>query len=439
MGADSRDASRPTPSPRRVIAAYLVVSVISTLAASIIWGINTLFLMDAGLDIFRVMLVNSSFTVGQLIFEVPTGVIADTIGRRASLLLGALTLMTATLLYVASAHFQWGLWAFVGASVLIGLGFTFQTGATDAWLVDALHAVGYARPMDRVFAWGGMAFGSAMLVGTLAGGALGQIDLALPYLVRSGLLALCIFVTAALITDIGFEPRPLKLRCFADETRKIFDAGVKYGWRHRVVRPLLWVSFTTGVFFLFGFYAWQRYALDLLGRELIWVAGVLAAGSSLAGIVGNAFVGRIMREGSKRRDPARVLAVCTAVLTACTVVIGLVGIVAPTSGLAPFLLAAAVWMGWGVVFGIIGPVRQTFLNEQIASAQRATVLSLDAFFADVGGAAGQPALGYLAKMTSIPIAWVSGSVFLGVAVPLYRRAGSAARARDTDDVQVGGI
>jgi len=80
-------------------------------------------------------------------------------------------------------------------------------------------------------------------------------------------------------------------------------------------------------------------------------------------------------------------------------------------------------------------VRQAFLNDHIPSAQRATVLSLDAFFADVGGAAGQPTLGYLAKATSIPIAWLAGSAFVGMAVPLYRRAGAAAREQGGDETR----
>jgi MFS family permease len=87
--------------------------------------------------------------------------------------------------------------------ILIGLGFTFQTGAVDAWLVDALDFTGYDRPKERVFALGGMAFSAAMLVGTLVGGFLGQVDLSLPYLVRAGLLALTFVVTAILLFASG--------------------------------------------------------------------------------------------------------------------------------------------------------------------------------------------------------------------------------------------
>ena len=66
---------------------YYTYAGIYTLAASIIWGINTLFLLDAGLSIAEVFIANAAFSVGTVLFEIPTGVVADTIGRRASFLL----------------------------------------------------------------------------------------------------------------------------------------------------------------------------------------------------------------------------------------------------------------------------------------------------------------------------------------------------------------
>ncbi len=416
-----------TATAKRVVFIYLASNTLFTLAASVIWGVNTLFLMGAGLTIFEVMLVNSAFTLGSLVFEVPTGVIADTIGRKASFLIASGSLLVSTLLYVAAAQYSLGIWWFVGASVLIGFGFACQTGAVDAWLVDALDYTGFELPKERVFAWGGMAFGSAMLVGTLLGGFLGQVNLSLPYVVRAGLLAVTFLFTALMMRDLGFEPRPLKASTFARETRTIFDAGVTYGWRHKVVRPLLWVSLVGGVFFLFAFYSWQRYALDLLGKEYVWVIGVLTAASSLAGIGGNALVRRIMREGDARRNATKVLATCTAGMAGLAFAVGLVGVIAREPGLAPFAVATVLWLSWGFIFGIVGPVRQAFLNEQIPSAQRATVLSLDAFFADAGGVVGQPALGRVAERFSIPVGWIVGSLFLGLGVPLYARAGRAFR------------
>ena len=73
---------------RKIQRIYLVLIAGNTLAASFIWGVNTLFLLDAGLTNLEEFAANAFFTVGMVIFEVPTGVVADTVGRRASFLLG---------------------------------------------------------------------------------------------------------------------------------------------------------------------------------------------------------------------------------------------------------------------------------------------------------------------------------------------------------------
>ena len=87
----------------RVIRTYLLVTALFNLAASLIWGVDTLFKLHAGLNIFQVMLTNAAFTFGMVVCEIPTGVVADTLGRRVSLLLCIATLFGSTLLYVAIA------------------------------------------------------------------------------------------------------------------------------------------------------------------------------------------------------------------------------------------------------------------------------------------------------------------------------------------------
>src|SRR2546427_11035254 len=88
------------PTPRSIQRTYLLLLLGNTLAASFIWGINTIFLLDAGLSNLEAFAANAFFTAGMVLFEVPTGIVADTIGRRASYLLGTVTLTPSTLLYV---------------------------------------------------------------------------------------------------------------------------------------------------------------------------------------------------------------------------------------------------------------------------------------------------------------------------------------------------
>ena len=80
------------PTPRSIQRTYLTLLLGNTLAASFIWGINTIFLLDAGLSNLEAFAANAFFTAGMVVFEVPTGIVADTVGRRRSYLLGTVTL-----------------------------------------------------------------------------------------------------------------------------------------------------------------------------------------------------------------------------------------------------------------------------------------------------------------------------------------------------------
>src|SRR5215210_4451651 len=108
-----------TDEARRVQRVYLALTVLSTLAASFIWGINTLFLLDAGLSITAAFAANAFFTAGQVLFELPTGIVADTVGRRASYLLGAATLFASTILYVLLWQMKGPFWAWALVSMFL--------------------------------------------------------------------------------------------------------------------------------------------------------------------------------------------------------------------------------------------------------------------------------------------------------------------------------
>ena len=140
------EAVAPAPASRRILAGYFTLAGLYTLSAALIWGVNTLFLLDAGLSFFEVFVANAAFSAGMVLFEVPTGVVADTLGRRVSFLLSVSVLAATTLLYVGLAEVGAGVVPFAIVSVGIGLGYTFYSGAMEAWLVDALDATGIPRP-----------------------------------------------------------------------------------------------------------------------------------------------------------------------------------------------------------------------------------------------------------------------------------------------------
>jgi MFS family permease len=405
----------------RVVRTYLLITGLFNVAASLIWGVDTLFKLHAGLDIFEVMLTNAAFTLGMVVFEIPTGVVADTLGRRVSLLLCIATLFFSTLLYVTIAWRGWGFWPFMLTSVFLGLGYTFYTGAVDAWLVDALKATGYAEPLEGVFARGQMVFGAAMLVGTLGGGLLGQVALSVPYLVRAATFVPLFVLAWIAMVEIGFTPRALEWRRVPTEMRRVFIEGMSFGLHHRVVRPVMFASLVNMSFMIFGFYSWQRYFLDLLGRDLAWVSGLIAALLSLSMIVGNALVRPLSRAIRTRTG---LLAASAAVQAAAVVLCGVLGLGVTTGSVSHgvptrFLVVVALYLVYGVALGLMGPVKQGYLNAHIPSAQRATIISLDSFFANLGGVAGQSGWGYLAKVRSIGEAWMYSGATLLIGVPLY--------------------
>ena len=98
----------------KIVGTYMTLAGLYTLAASFIWSVNTLFLLDAGLSIGEVFIANALFSVGIVVFEIPTGVVADTLGRRLSFLISAATLGVTTVCYLLAAEAEAGIAVFRG-------------------------------------------------------------------------------------------------------------------------------------------------------------------------------------------------------------------------------------------------------------------------------------------------------------------------------------
>jgi MFS family permease len=397
---------------------YLTLTLLTTFAQSFIWGVNTLFLLDAGLSNTEAFAANAFFAVGQVVFEVPTGVVADTRGRRFSYLLGAITLLASTLLYYA----MWQIHApFIGwalASILLGLGFTFFSGATEAWLVDALDATGYAGTLETVLGRAQTVSGAAMLVGSVAGGVVAQAtDLGVPYLLRAGLLGLTLIVAWRAMHDIGFSPR--RGASPVAEIRNVVRGSIDAGWRNPPVRALMLAApFTTGVAF-FAFYASQPYLLQLYGDpEAYSVAGLAAALFAGAQIGGGLLVPYARRLFRRRTDAVLIATIGTVVIL---IVIGWT---------SSFVVALVLLAFWAMTFAVEGPLRQAFINGLIPSEQRATVLSFDSFMGSIGGAAAQPALGRVADVYGYGPSYVVAGVLQALAIPFVLLARRQRAASD---------
>jgi MFS family permease len=400
----------------RVLRTYLTLVAVSTGASSMIWGVNTLFLLDAGLSIGQTFAANAFFTVGMVLFEVPTGVVADTVGRRTSYLLGTATLIGTTLSYLLLWRIQAPFVAWAVVSALLGLGFTFFSGATEAWLVDGLHATGYRGSLEAAFAKGQVVNGIAMMAGSIGGGVLAQVtDLGMPYVARSLLLVATFVVAWRAMRDLGFTPKP-------DASVRGEMAGiVRASLRHGLLNPRVrWVMlagpFTAGVT-VYGFYAAQPYLLELYGRtDSYAIAGLSAgivAGAQIAGGASASSLARVFRD--------RIGTLIGAIVVSA-VMIAAIGMV------TTFWVALVLLMVWGSMFAAMTPVRQAYLNSHIPSAQRATVLSFDNLLGSAGGVVAQPALGRTADVWGYGPAYLMSAVVQVLAVPflgLARRTGKS--------------
>jgi MFS family permease len=396
--------------PEVVQRTYITLVLLQTLAASLIWGVNTLFLLDAGLSLTEAFIANAAYTAGMMIFEVPTGVIADAFGRRLSYILGAGTLLVTTLAYLGLWYVEADIWWWILVSALIGLGFTFFSGATEAWLVDALRATGFEGSVETVFGKGQAAGGAATLVGTIAGGFLGQVSLAIPYLTRSFLLLAVVVAAWLWMHDLGFVPR--RGVAIKPQVVGILRNSVKHGFGNPPVRMfLLAAPFTSGVG-IWAFYAFQPYLLQLFGDpNATYLSGIAAAVFALAQIIG----------GSSVRWVRRVFATRTSVLIGQVLVasLALVG-----AGFAEWLdIPTGFWVAivlltiMSLVGALASPMQQALLNDCIPSEQRATVLSFVSLTGSAGGVITQPALGKVADVFSLGVGYIVAGVIYVLSLP----------------------
>ncbi|CAM3106361.1 Major Facilitator Superfamily protein [Arthrobacter ulcerisalmonis] len=393
------------PEAQKIQRVYLTLTLGNTLAASFIWGINTLFLLDAGLSNFEAFAANAFYTAGMVLFEVPTGVVADSWGRRASFLLGTVTLAVTTFLYYLLWQLSAPFWWWAAASVLLGLGFTFFSGAVEAWLVDALAFAKYDGGLEAVLGKGQMVSGIAMLAGSVAGGVIAQAtNLGVPFLLRAGILLAMFIVAFRLMHDVGFvperSPHPLQA------TRAVLRASIDGGLKNPPIRYMMLAApFTQGVSF-YVFYALQPYLLELFGDPRAYaIAGLAAAIVAGSNVLGGWLAPKV-RSMVRRRTT--VLIVSNVVSAAVLVVL----MFTPEFWLALVLLSV-----WAVVGSAGTPVRQAYLNDMIASRQRATVLSFDSLMGSAGGVVVQPALGRTADLFGYSASLAVGGAVQLLAVP----------------------
>jgi DHA3 family tetracycline resistance protein-like MFS transporter len=395
----------------RPLRVYLLLNGAASLLFSLIFTVDMIYQVSVvGLSPLQLVLVGTTLEATAFLFEIPTGVLADVKSRRLSIIIGYLLTGVAFILEGAFPLFG----TVLLAQVLWGLGYTFTSGATEAWIADEL---GSERAGDA-FLQGSQAGRIGGLVAIPLSILAGSLDVRLP-IVAGGVLFLVLAGFLALaMGEEGFRPTPPGERStWGSMWQTVKDA------RGLVSRqPVLLALLGIGLFY--GLYSegldrlWTPHLLESFaapwGGELspvIWLGG-------LRGIV--AVVGLGAMELARRRlvmQPSRVLA--RLLMANSALIIGGVALL----GLAPTLWLAALAYGLvATLRGVAAPLHQAWYNRRIDDPQvRATLFSVTSQVDALGQIGGGPLVGVVGNVSVRAALVVSAALLLPV-LPLYRVA-----------------
>jgi MFS transporter, DHA3 family, tetracycline resistance protein len=384
---------------------FLIYSGLSELLRTLYFTVAPLYYISTvGLNPLQLVLVGTTLMIAIMISEVPTGVVADTYSRRLSVIIGSVLMGMAFIVEGLIARFA----VVLAAQLCMGVGFTFTSGALQAWIADEREG----RDLESVYLRGAQASNLGGLIGIAASVGLATFGLALPMVVAgAGLLALAAWLALAM-PERGFQPLPQVERGNWRSLVQTARAGMGVV---RVQRALLGVFLIT---FFFGAASetidrlWQVQFLDTIGLPALGLApiawfGAIKAGGLLLGIAAGEFVQRRIGAGG-RIVPA--LAAISAGIMAAMIVFGL------ATTFVPGLLAF-----WAVALlrNVYEPLYLAWVNGHTTSQVRATVLSLASQVDAVGQIAGGPLLGALALGISLPSAFVAAGLLLLPALVVY--------------------
>jgi len=385
-----------------------------------------------GLSIGEIGAVFAVHSVVAIVLEVPSGALADTVGRRRVMLAGAALTVVSLLLFAVAQSIV----AFMASVGLLAAGRALISGSLEAWYVDSLRLLDPSAPLTRGLSRGTAAEGIAMALGALVGG--GLVTLAGP-----GGGALSGYGVAALAGALAAVAYLVAIAAVVHDGREHWQAGAagaSIGHRATVVfstarrelaeSVVVRVVVVTGVALGMSFTAvellWQPRLADLLsGSESHGVAfGGLGAAAMAAVAVGAALSARLNRRLGVRLG--YLLALAFAAL--CVALLG-----APRSAAGFVLVYLLAYFG----MGLAEPMHFELLNDAVGATARATLISAEALATQAGALVANLSVGVLASSRGPGLAWaLAGTLLtataLAVAVPLLgavdRRPPSHARA-----------
>ena len=366
----------------------------------------------AGLTPFQLVLVGTTLEVSAFLFEIPTGVVADVYSRRLSIIIGYVLMGIG---FLVEGFFP----AFLPillAQVIWGIGYTFTSGATQAWISDEVGEEKANRLFMRATRVGLVAsllgMGFAMLIGAN--------DVALPIQFGAVGVLLLGFVLIFIMPETGFTPTPKEDRNNWQHMGHTFNEGLKsVRARPRLITVL-------GVGFFYGLYSegfdrlWVKHLLDHFEIPVFFGNNQLAffAVLRLAGAVLTIFAVRYME---KRVDSNSSLAIGRIML----IVTGLIIAAMLGFALSPLLfLTLGLYLTIDILRSIREPLTTAWVNQKLDPQTRATVHSMTGQVDAVGQMAGGPSVALVARFASVVAAITTSALLLVPAMFLVNRANS---------------
>ncbi|MFC6081577.1 MFS transporter [Sphaerisporangium aureirubrum] len=397
----------PPPSPRSALRRYALVSALMWLPAGLTLPVMVLLMSGRGLSLAQVGTVTAIHSVVVVVLELPTGGLADVIGRRVVLAASALLSMVALVLMATATTF----WPFAGWAVLQGTARALSSGPAQAWYVDTLHrAAGPDADLRHGLSRGEAASSVSLCLATLAGGLIPLVapgGLAVP-VVAGAVAALVLFVVVLAAMPEPPRARPT-LRSVLRDVPVTVGSGAGLAVRDPGLRRLVSIAFVLGIGLAVIELLTPGRLAELTGdAESGGLAyAVVAAGGFGAHALGSwvaPWVTRTLGRPSRAAVAGTVVsALALAVLAASAVLGGVAGVV--TAGAAYVALFAGM--------AVAELVRVAMMHERVASSRRATLMSVDSLQLQFGAALSAVGFGALAgAIGSSAVWWLVGGITL---------------------------
>lgn len=365
---------------------------------------------EVGLSPFELVLVGTVLEATAFLFEVPTGIVADVYSRRLSVIIGYFLLGSAVILVGALPRLD----TLLLAQVIAGIGYTFMSGAEEAWIADEVGE----ESVGRVFVRGSQMEQVGRLGGAVVSVALASISLSLAIVTGGALVLVMGIILILIMPERGFNPAPREERSSFQQMGHTFLEGTRLVRR----RPILITIIGIAAFFgmssegfdrLWTAHILENFMLPGLGPldPVVWF-GIFNVCVTLLSI--------LTLEGVRRRVNMGSHTAITRTLFAINTLLVISGLAFALAG--AFLVAMLTYFAAATLRQAVYPLTSAWVNQSVDSRVRATVISMTSQADAFGQIAGGPAIGAVGSFGSIRAALAASSLVLMPGLALYFRA-----------------